>query len=340
MANYTYTGDISARTGVHAAKDLLKRALADMLTTRIAMNKILPKKKSRTISFRKYEPLNVRIAALAEYVSDPGEKMTYTDVQAVLEYYSKTIWISDVIQDTHEDPVLQEAVKLLSEWMSELTEKINISVLDGGTNVTYAGAATTQATVASAANTGDLRSISRALRRNRAKPVKEMVRASADYATDPLEAAFIAMGHVDLGSDIRDLPDFIDVAHYSDPDKALPGEIGKWEDFRFCLSDLFTRNNAAATSVSTTAFISGGAAPSAASSPDVYSMIVVGQDAFGAVNLQGKKSVQPFVKNPGEPTKDDTGGRKGFVSITIPYTALIMQQDFIQRYEVCATANP
>lgn len=340
MATYTYSGDISARTSVYAAQKLQERALAQVVTPRFAQAVTIPQKKSKTITFRRYESLASNIVALAEYQSDAGEKMTYSDVTATLEWYGKVLWISDVIQDTHEDPVLDEQIDLLAEWKAEVVEKININCIKAGTNKFLAGSAAARTSVGSVIAGGELRAIVRSMKQNRAKYISKIVKASAGIATEPVAPAFFALGHTDLAPDIRDLPGFIDAAYYSDSDKALPNELGKWEDLRFVLTDMFTPWKAAATSVSSTAFLSNQAIPSSASNPDVYPLIILGQNAFGTVSLQGKNVVQPVVVNPGKPTKDDPNGRKGFVSITFPYTTIILNQAYMYRYEVCATANP
>lgn len=333
-------GEISPRTAGYVVAQLLERGQHLLVTERFGQAKPLPKKKTKTIIFRRYESLPRATAPLAEGIPPAGHKLTYSDISATLEQYGDKVEITDVIADTHEDPVLQEAVKLCAEQIAETIEVIRISVLKGGTTVFYANNASARTSVGATISRGDLRRIVRFLRRQKAQPISEIVKASAKISTEPVGPAFFALAHTDLAPDIRNLPGFVGVEHYSDSDKALPGEIGKCEDIRFILTPLFEPWEAAATSVSTTVFLSQGAIPSSAANPDVYPIIIVAKDAYAIIPLQGKNAVTPAVMNPDKITKDDPLGQKGFVSWKTYQTAVILNQNWLVRYEVACTAMP
>jgi N4-gp56 family major capsid protein len=133
--NVTMYGDISPRTAVYAWKDLLERALPGIVTERSAQTKPVPKGVGKVVKFRRYLSLDRVTAPLAEGVPPTGKKLTYEDVQCVLEQLGDYVVLTDVIEDTHEDPVFSEARKILAEQMSESREVRNIGVLKSGTNV-------------------------------------------------------------------------------------------------------------------------------------------------------------------------------------------------------------
>jgi N4-gp56 family major capsid protein len=189
--------------------------------------------------------------------------------------------ITDVIQDTHEDPVLRTMSMLCGEQAGETKEMLMWGVLTGGTNVFNAtGANLTLA---------ELRSIKAALVRNRAKMVSKILNPSPNIKTSYVEASFVVIGHSDLESDLRSMVDtvgtgasattekvFIPTAAYGSRQVIHENEVGSIENFRFILSPYYTPTNSMKKQ-----------------------MVILGQDCFGTVPLKGKNSIQNFVLNPG-----------------------------------------
>ena len=115
MGDTTLFGDISPRTAAYAAKRLLKRGLNQLILERFAQVKTLPKRSSRTIKFRRYLSLPLATTPISEGVTPPADALTYEDIQATVEQYGSWLELTDVIQDVHEDPVLNEMMDLLGE---------------------------------------------------------------------------------------------------------------------------------------------------------------------------------------------------------------------------------
>lgn len=67
--------------------------------------------------------------------------MTATDVSASVVQYGDFIEISDVVQDTHEDPVLKEGMAVCGEQAANMLELVRFGILKAGTNVYRAGGA-------------------------------------------------------------------------------------------------------------------------------------------------------------------------------------------------------
>lgn len=336
----TLYGDISPRTAAYASRDLLERGQHLLVTERFGQSKPLPQKKTKTITFRRYESLARATAPLGEGVPPTGQKLTKSDISATLEQYGDCVEITDVIMDTHEDPVLKEAIELCSEQAAETLEVVRISVLKGGSNVFYANNVSARTSVGSVMARGDLRRIVRSLRRQKAQTISNIVKAGPDIATEPVASAFFAMCHTDLVSDIRNLAGFIPVEKYSNSDKGLPGEVGKCEEIRFIATALFEPWEAVATSVSSTTFLSSGSIPSSNSYPDVYPVIIVAKNSYGIVPLQGKNAITPIVLNPNKPSKSDKLGQLGSVGWKTYQTCVRLNENWLARYEVACTAKP
>lgn len=332
--NVNTYGDISPRTAAYVVADLLKRGVYLMVTERFGQSKPLPQKSTRTMKFRRYEALSIPTAPLAEGVPPDGQKLTKTDIQCTLEQEGDYIEITDVIQDTHEDPIMQESKDLLTQQYAETLESRRVAVLKAGTSVYYANG-TTRAGLNSFFTRGQLRKIVRALKANKAKFFTQILGATAKYATEPVGPCFWAMGSTDLESDIRDLPGFVPIEKYSDSEKAIPGEVGKVENIRFVLTPLFESWGHAGLAVGADGKISDNA-----TNNDVYPVIIVAPDSYAIVPMKGKNALDLKVVNPEQPSKSDPLGQRGSIGWKTWHTAVILNDNWIARIECCATANP
>ena len=335
--NVNTYGDISPRTAGFAVADLLERGQHLTVTERFGQTDPQGKNKTKTRKWRRYLSLPRATSPLAEGITPAGSRLNYEDLEVQLEQYGDVVWITDVIKDTHEDPVLKEMVTLCSEQMTETVEIIRIAALKAGSNVYYANAVASRSLVTSPPLRGDLRRIVRGFNRNKCRPIAEIIKASAKISTEPVGTSWFAMCHTDLESDIRGLNGFTPVAQYSDSDKALPGEVGKCESVRFVCTALFESWQAAGTSGTT--YLSGGAAVTSSTACDVYPVIVVGRNSYAIVPLQGSNAAEIAAKNPTKQHSDPLGQR-GFVSWKRWDACKILNDLWVARYEVACTANP
>jgi N4-gp56 family major capsid protein len=278
------------------------------------------------------------VAPLSEAYPPKGQKLNFTDYTATLEMYGDHVELTRKVADMHEDPVLSESVNLCGEQAAETIEFLRFMVLRAGTNVYYANGVASRSAVNSPPLRGDFRKIVRGFKRNKAKEISRIISASAKVSTEPVGAAYFAMGHTDLDSDLRNISGFTPVEQYSQASKAMPGEIGKIENIRFILTALFEPWQAAGASGEV--YLANGSAPSSSTACDVYPLIIVAQNAYGIVPLQGMNAAQISVVNPGKATKDDPHGQIGFVSWTTYQAAAILNQNWIARLECACTANP
>jgi len=334
----TTYGDITPRTGGAAKAKLLKRGQHMMVTERFGQVDPQQKNKTKTCRWRRYNSIARATAPVAEGIPPASQKLTYTDVEATLEQYIEIVELTDVIQDTHEDKVLNETMEIIGEAMGETIEEVRINFLKAGTNVFYANGVTARSSVNSPPTRGDFRKIYRYFKKYKAREFSKIIKASAKISTEPVNMAYFCMGHTDLDADLRGISGFKSVEYYSDSDKALPGEIGAIEQFRIVLTAMFDPWLAAGASGTT--YLSGGVEVSSAASADVYPLLFVARDSYGIVPLQGFNSVHPMVLNPGKPSKSDPAGQKGYVSAKTYQTGAILNQNWFARLECAATASP
>jgi len=332
--NTNLYGDISPRTASYAAKQLLKRGMYMLITERFAQVKPLPQRSSRSIKFRRYLELDTTPVPLAEGVTPPGKKLTYEDIHATVEQYGDWMELTDVIMDTHEDPVLNEMMELLGEQAPEILEKVRIEVLKGGSNVYYAGGVASRDLVATSVAVNDLRAIVRSFKDDKAKYFTQIIKASTGIDTTPVGPSFFALGHTDLEHNLRELTStgFVPIEQYADSMDAIPGEVGKIENIRFVLTPLFTSWVDASDTDGGTTWIN-----TTTTQADVYPIIILSPNAWGVVPLKGKTAITPKVLNPGIPRGGDPLGQIGSVGWKTWHTAVILQDLWMCRYEVLAS---
>lgn len=327
MATTTY-GDISPRTAAFAAKELLKRGIPYLVIEKFGQAKALPAGNSKTIKFRRYNALPNTPAALTEGVTPASSTLTQTDITATLVQYGDRVTVTDVIEDTHEDPVLQEATEILGEQAAQMIEKVRFGVLKAGTNVLYANGAARNA-VNTPLSLTVLRRAVRTLKRQNARAITRVVRSTPAYGTEAVAPAFVAMVHPDCASDIRTLTGFVPTEKYGQM-TPWENELGKCEDVRFVESTIFEPFADAGGAKGTMLSTSG-------TSADVYPILLVGRDAYGIVALKGAYAITPMVVN-AKPSDSDPMAQRNHVSWKTMQTAVILNDAWMLRIEVAATA--
>lgn len=118
----TKSTDISQRTQVYAEAKMLAHAEPVLILTKLGQTKPIPQNKSQVIKFRRPKPFAPALTPLTEGVRPESQKMVYEDVECRLQQFGAWTEITDVIQDTHEDPVLSDMTMLYGEQAAETTE--------------------------------------------------------------------------------------------------------------------------------------------------------------------------------------------------------------------------
>jgi N4-gp56 family major capsid protein len=346
MATPVTYGDITPRTAAYVVKDLLKRAMPYMVLEKFGQQYPIPQNNTKSAKFRRYflvgatgsagagtvgQPYFVPIAItpLVEGITPSGSRLTYVDYTVQLNQYGDFITITDVVEDTHEDPVLQEATTIMAEQASLTIETVRYNILKAGTNVFYAGGVVGRSTVVTPMTLALQRQITTALNRQNAKFITSVLKSTPDYRTEPIEAAYIALIHPDCETDVRTMTGFISTKQYGTT-TPWENEIGSVERVRYLTSTVFAPFPDAGGAKGLMRSTSGTLA-------DVYPILIIARDAYGIVPLRGKDSLTPMVVNP-KPAAGDPLGQRGTVGWKAWQSAVILQDAFFIRCEVAATA--
>ena len=177
-----------------------------------------------------------------------------------------------------------------------------------------------------------LRAVTRFLMAQKAKRISRILDGSVDHNTTPVESAWVAVGHTDLESDIRELPGFIPTAQYGSRKVVSEHECGSVESIRFVLSpDLPPWEDAGGAHGGVVSSTSG-------TNADVYPLLVFGKGAYATVPIRGLDAVSPAIISAGQKTKDDPLGQRGYLGWKMWHAAVILNQSWMVRLEVAASS--
>lgn len=333
VAGTTTYSSLSQRTNTYAEAEMLAYAQAVIVLGKFGLSKQMPKNKANNIKFRRPIPFAADTSPLTEGVTPTTIKMQFEDVSATLSQYGALIEITDVVNDTEEDPVLNESIKVIADMAAKTVEAVTYGIMKAGTNVYYAnGVLRTSVNTAIVLN--KQRRIARFLNAQKAMKITSIQDGSPDFATRPVEASYVAFAHTDMEHDIREIQGFTPLALYGSRKALVAQELGCVENVRYITSadlpafaDAGGTFNGSGTNMVTTTGVSA----------DVYPIIFIGKESYGLVPLKGMGAITPVVINPDKVDKSDPLGQRGYVGYKTYFTALILNQNWLVRHESAAT---
>lgn len=325
---------VSQRTNVYAARQMLKHAGPVRILDKFGMMRPMPKNKSTTIKFRRPIVFTAATTPLQEGVTPSTTQFRYEDVSGTLKQYGMLVEITDVIEDTHEDPVLNDATLQCGENVGRTFEALDWGVLQAGTNVFYANGSARNA-VNTPISLSKQRAVVRSLKAQKAMKHTRVLDGSVNFQTKPIEASYVAVHHTDVEQDIRNLAGFVPVSEYGSRKPINEYELGSVEDVRYiCSPDLDPIVDAGGTfNGSGTNMVS-----TSGTSADVYPVLYLGKEAYGIVPLRGQGAISPTILRPGVKSKSDPLGQRGYVGWKAWHLSLILNQVWMARLEVAVTA--
>lgn len=320
---------ISQRTNTYAAVKMLMVAGPTLVLEKTGpLIKPMPKNKGVNVKFRRPVPFEASTIPLQEGVTPSATSFRYEDISGSLDQYGMVVQVTDVIMDTHEDPVLNDVVQQLGENIGRTQEALNYAVLRGGTNVFYQNG-TQRTDVNTPISLNKQRAVTRFLEAQKGMPITNVLDGSPDYGTMPIQGGYIAVGHTNLDHDIRSMPGFVPVAQYGNRKPICPQEIGAVDSVRYLLSpDL--------SSIPDAGGAKGSMVSTSGTSADVYPILYFAKEAWGLVPLRGEGSVEPSIVPPSK-TIADPLAQRGAAGYKFWHLALILNEFWMGRLEVAAT---
>ena len=311
----TQTGegqDLSPEMKVFYSDYLIDMAEPELVHDQFGQKHPIPKNGGKTIEFRKWSPLPKALTPLTEGVTPNGQKLDVSTVTATVAQYGGFVELSDMLMLTAIDNNLVQATRLLGSQAGRTLDTITREVLNGGTNVQYAeGQVASRAALVGGKETGNHYLTVDAVRR--------AVRYLKKMNAPKINGYYVGIVHPDVSYDLMSDPKWVNVKTYSDPDDIYEGEIGKIEGVRFVET--------------TEAKIFEGAG---AQGRDVYSTLILGNDAYGVTELTGG-GLEMIVKQLGSGGTTDPLNQRATAGWKATKVAERLVEEYMVRVETAST---
>lgn len=297
--NTTTSAGLSDEMKTYYSDYLIDNAQPELVHDQFGQKHPIPQGSGKNIEFRKFVPLGKKTTALEEGVTPDGQTLTVTKLEATVAQYGNYVTLSDLIQLTAIDNTLVETTKLLGAQAGMTLDTITREVLNGGTNVIYAGGkeARTALDETSKLTVDDIFKAARFLKAQNAPKI---------------EGGYVAIIHPDVAYDLMRDEEWVDVHKYSEAKEIFEGEIGKLGGVRFVET--------------TEAKIFADAGKDGR---DVYSTLVLGANAYGVTELSGG-GLQHIVKQLGSGGTSDPLNQRG----TAGWKATKVAERLVENYMV------
>lgn len=245
-------------------------------------------------------------ATLTEWVTPDDVAINFTTISLTANQYGMYAIISDILEDVSPVPMVANAAKVIWANMARIIDEVIQGVLALGTNVIYAGAATTRATIAAT----DLLTTT------------DLAKANAFLSTKAAPVfgdGYIAVMHPNVLFDLQTgtaTGAFLDLSKYTESGRAMivNGEVGKIFNVRVVTSSYIQTFSSTVT---------------------VYPTYVMWKGAYWVADLQGLRS---YMVGDGA-SKSDPLAQRRYVWAKVAFNAIILQQDALVRIESASSLS-
>lgn len=243
-----------------------------------------------TIKWRRIEQETPSTDALTELTGTASymqgrdaDTPTFTDVLATVSKYGQFYIVNEEVDLYNPNPTTSELVAVLGESAGRSLNMLMRDIAEDDTTQRYAENSSVVTAVHTIITANDLNRAINELTRNSARVFGPMTNGSTNIGTAPILPSYWAFTHPDVAVDIANITGFKSVETYAGQVATLVGEFGYYplagRGVRFVMSeDASIDPNAGADT-------SGEDVRSTSAQADIYSTVIVGQDALGSVGL-------------------------------------------------------
>jgi len=310
---------------------LLVRARPKLFHAKVAQRRSMKQRNGNTIKFRRFEDLDIADVPLVEGVTPTGQELSTTDVTAVMKQHGNYVPLTDIVQFTVENPVLNEATTLLAENAADTIDVLHREEYVAGTSVQYGGTAAARSdltTTTHKVTTALLDRIIRQLNNANAQMFTSIILGQNRENTFPIRPAYWAIIHPDVLFTLENLTGFKSVEEYSSQSQVMDGEVGAYKNLRFLCTTLSKVYAGGGGSASGDVKSTGGNA-------DVYTILAFGKNAVGTVPFDGQ-SLKTIIKPLGSAGTADPLDQRATAGWKRYGTQVRLNENFMVRGEVTA----
>ena len=304
VINKTDSEGLSKEMKTYYSDYLIDNAEPELVHDQFGQKQPIPKNRGKDVEFRKYDSLGKALTPLTEGVTPAGQALTMHTVTAKVKQYGGFIELSDLLLLTAIDNNLVQATKLLGSQAGRTLDTITREVINGGTNVLYAGGAVSREELDGVLKVDD---------------VRRAVRALKIMNAPKIDGSYVAIIHPDAAYDLMSDPDWKEPHHYQDTTNIYEGEIGKIAGVRFVETS------------EAKVFIGKGKG-----GKDIYSTLVIGDNAYGVTDIEGG-GLEHIVKQLGSAGTADPLNQRATVGWKATKTAIRLVEQYMVRIESAST---
>jgi len=268
--NMTTTSIITPAVNAYFNKLLLVRNKPKLVHGLFADRETLPAGVGKTIVWRRFAQLATATTEVLEGITPPGKYLSKQDIRATVAQYMDFIHITDVLEFTCENRILNVGVSELNDQMFRTEDELIRNVMVSTASSLTASHGDPTATLL---NETDIDTVANTLQDNDAQPVTPLIKASTGQGTAPVLPSYWAIMNTALNKDLKKVPGFMNTAEYAQQGTVLEAERGCVNEVRFLASSVAHKEGSA-----TEAF------PATAGS--YYYIPVVARHAYGVVSLE------------------------------------------------------
>ncbi len=232
--------------------------------------------------------------------------MSATDIKARVDFYGNFVLITNQVELTVEDRVLNEAARLLAQNLGQTMDEVTRDVLASVTSV-VACSNGVNGNTPSEITKADIDSAVFTLLGSDAEMISAVVTGKNAFGTSPVRPAFYAYMDTALLDDLEEVSNFDNSANYPNQQSVLENEWGATGNVRWLYTSI--------GSVS-------------AASPAVYNNFIIGKEAYAVVHL-GSETGEFYVEPLGSAGAADPLHQRGSVGWQHPFVARILNDSFM-----------
>lgn len=202
-------------------RQLLESAKTRLVHQEFGQKRSIPANSGKYVNFRRWNLFDpaAAVRGLAEGVTPNGQTLSQSEVEAQVKQYGAYVEVTDLLDLTAYDNVINDSAELLGEQLGTVVEWVTRDVMNSGTNVQYAGgkSARSALTASDKLTTDEIRKAVRTLKKNKARP----------FAEDGRQPHFVCICSPEATYDLQNDEMWKNVSTYQNSEAIYSGEIGR-----------------------------------------------------------------------------------------------------------------
>lgn len=209
--------------------------------------------------------------------------LSKTDVTATVQKYGQYVILNEEVTDFEMNPIIDDTVANLGEAAGRSLNQLQRNVVEDNFTARYAGGAASAGVVDSKITLGDIKKVVNDLRQNNARTFTPMTTGSENIGTSPQLPSYWGITNPDVADDIAELAGFVDVSQYAGQIDTMPGEIGSLKTAQAQVR--FVESSDASIDTGAGGTVTSQDVNATSGSADLYTTVILGQDAHGIVGF-------------------------------------------------------